>query len=299
MICGASGSTQVYLNGVQISTDATAWSSTKPSTFYVGCNLNFISYFKGIFSKIRLFNKKLSAKEAADYYNNTILTYQKDAYLEYPLRLDEHDASSKRTLELSSNQKILTFGDGSTTTTFPTKLTTVCGYSTDGGDYLKTSSTIKNFGKGEITHALAFKLGAATVATNAILSSYEDVPNSKTGTVFYYISGLGLRFYVGGMGADQSSASGVLSSGVVYIAVGYHDGTNTSYYLDCIKQPNAATPLKPVNAAMSFSLFQRSNVTIPTLTGCQIYYSAFWDYALTPMQIFDLTYKLRRKLKNV
>ena len=46
-----------------------------------------------------------------------------------------------RTLDVSGKGKHATFGNGSTSTTYPTKLTDVAGYDLDGGDYLTGTAT--------------------------------------------------------------------------------------------------------------------------------------------------------------
>ena len=298
-VCAVSSSIQVYLNNVQVLTSASAIITSKPSNIVIGASFAFASLFKGSISKLRVFNKKLTAKEVSDYYNNSIFSYKGTPLLENNLDLASHDASSLRTLDNTSGERHLIFGDGATSTTFPTKLIHITGYSTDGGDYLVTKNNVVDFFGGEITQVLVFRLGSSTVDSGGFLSSYENTTTLNFGAMYYYVAGSGLRFYVGGQGTNFATTP-VLKPGNIYVAVGFHDGANTSLYVDGIKYTDAANPLQPSIATdMKMHLFVRHGITLFSKTGTQIFYNAFWNKALTPMQIHDLTLTLQRRFKNI
>jgi len=300
-VLSTSESTQIYLNKNLIATSANTGSfTTKPTIMTVGCRAGFTdAQYEGAISKWKIFNKKLSELELFNLLDDAVFSYKGTPLLENNLDLASHDAASLRTLDNTSGERHLIFGDGATSTTFPTKLTHITGYSTDGGDYLVTKNNVVDFFGGEITQVLVFRLGSSMVASGGFLSSYENTTTSNFGAMYYYVAGSGLRFYVGGQGTNFATTP-VLKPGNIYTAIGFHDGTNTSLYLDGIKQTDAATPLKPsIGTDMKMHLFVRHGITLFSKTGTQIFYNAFWNKALTPMQLHDLTLTLQRRFKNI
>lgn len=79
---------------------------------------------------------------AVDYYKNSIFNYEDKATFILPMTVECHDATNVRTLDVAGKGKHFTFGDGSTPTKYPTKLTGR-GYDFDGtADYLEGSPDI-------------------------------------------------------------------------------------------------------------------------------------------------------------
>ena len=70
VVAAVSGSTQVYLNNVQIQTVATAWSATSnPATLYIGANVALTAFFAGTIHSFSIYATKWDANEVADAYN--------------------------------------------------------------------------------------------------------------------------------------------------------------------------------------------------------------------------------------
>ncbi len=131
--------TTVYLNGIKIA-NAVAHVWTKiinVNRLHLGtiCTLGFY-YFKGLIHSFKIYNRALSDQECLDYCNNATFLYEQRATIILPMRLQDHDPTNLRTLDVSGHGYHATFGDGVPPTTYPTKISGKRGYSFDGGDYL-------------------------------------------------------------------------------------------------------------------------------------------------------------------
>ena len=129
---------KLYIDGVLQSATDTATSILYPTsnkTLQVGHYFNGSNSWDGTIKDLKIFNTALTAQEAADYYNRTTWRYREHTKFYLPMRAEQHDPVNVRTLDASGNGKNGTLGDGSTATTYPTKLTRR-GYSFDGGDYI-------------------------------------------------------------------------------------------------------------------------------------------------------------------
>jgi hypothetical protein len=100
------------------------------------------SFYNGSVGYIKLFNNRLlTVQDALDYSNDNNSDYRNRAVLDLPCRMEEHDPTNVRTLDVSGNANHAQFGDGSTASTYPTKVTDGAGYTFDGTDYLVVSDT--------------------------------------------------------------------------------------------------------------------------------------------------------------
>jgi len=91
------------------------------------------SNLTGSVKKPRLFKTALTEQEILDYYNGTIFNYLDDAEIYLQMGTAEITTDNK-TMDTSGNFNNATLGDGSTSSTFPTKLTARHGYLFDGVD---------------------------------------------------------------------------------------------------------------------------------------------------------------------
>lgn len=139
--------TKIYFNDVNKTSSYT--SSTGPGdlgSFSIssgGVNAN--DYIK----EFKIFRGELTEEDILAYYNNTTFTYEKYAEVILPMDLKNHDPTGEKniiaeentpnTQDVSGNNNHATFGDGSTSSTFPTKLTERKGYFFDGSNskYMK------------------------------------------------------------------------------------------------------------------------------------------------------------------
>ena len=97
-----------------------------------------------------------------------------------------HDAANNRTLDISGNDHHFRFANGSTTTSFPTKLSKK-GYYFDGGDFLETTDLI-DFGMDSFSYGLMVDYDRNTNSVSHTMGRYgaSAVPRygiKFTGTV--------------------------------------------------------------------------------------------------------------------
>jgi len=135
VIVSTTGDTNMWLNCQKIMDGyANAWTAKDPDNLYVGAGNVGGDKFNGKISQLKIFNVQLTDQEAEDYYNNSTFNYQNKAILNLKMGLAEHDPTNVRTLDRSGKGYYATFGDGATSSTYPTKLSGQHGYSLDGTD---------------------------------------------------------------------------------------------------------------------------------------------------------------------
>ncbi|KKM26566.1 hypothetical protein LCGC14_1583520 [marine sediment metagenome] len=142
VVSSTTGDTSAWLNGnLILDAAAIAWSAKTPTQLFAGARFNGIGKFKGTIHRLQVFKTQLSDAEVQDISDNTTYHYRNDSTLHLPFGTAEHDPGSVRTLDVSGSGAHAIFGDGSTPTTYPTKLTDHHGYDYDGGDYLVVPAT--------------------------------------------------------------------------------------------------------------------------------------------------------------
>ena len=135
VVTSTSGSTNMWLNGTQILTNnASAWTPKPITTLHIGSNVTPSSRFDGTIHSFKIFNKVLTAEDAQNYSDNNQFDYRNRASIDLPMGAEQHDVTNVKTLDVVGTAHA-TFGDGTTASTYPTKLTKH-GYDFDGGDYL-------------------------------------------------------------------------------------------------------------------------------------------------------------------
>jgi hypothetical protein len=150
-ICGtmsSSGSIKIYVDGVLKATTAGVSSDYRNMYVTIGARRDAANrnWFDGNIRDVKFFNTALSAEDIANYANQTMWTYKKNCTVNLPMGLAQHDPTNFRTLDVSGNGNHAIFGDGSTSSTFPTKIINRHGYSFDGvNDYLQLPSVTGNY----------------------------------------------------------------------------------------------------------------------------------------------------------
>jgi len=141
----------LYVNGIAVaqtfttSTDKTCWFKVMPGldNARIGCgNWNAAGnahFFSGYISEVSIYSRALSEKEVINnFQKNTFLELDANNHILYlPLRNNYLDGVKQKTNNLGLLDDPI-WGDGSTTTTFPTLLPNN-GVSFDGGDYIRLS----------------------------------------------------------------------------------------------------------------------------------------------------------------
>jgi hypothetical protein len=212
-----------------------------------------------------------------------------------------HDATNLRTLDKSGNGLNFRFGDGVTSTTYPTKNGDQRGYAFDGGDYLQ---------------ALANQTNVITSGTWAILCR---VPNSTAQDIYSHWSAgptvvrsliwavygsapPELRFYCGDIGnpASIADATFLRNGGVLFVA-GVLTSTNIRriYANGRYGTDNAAGVVAPGAPATFPRIGARGDGTSFIQPPGKVFWYGHWEYALSELQLRDLEQRLRRQLNDV
>ena len=246
---------------------------------------NWGGNFVGSVAWAKVIRGALSAQEILDYSNNATFTYHNKAVLDLPMGLAEHDSTNNQTLDVSGNGNHAAFGDGVTGSTFPTKLSGKHGYSTDGGDYLRTANIVDSLST--VTLTALVKFGDSL---SQDIYTYEDTDNSPISALFFH-TGTNIQFYSGGAAGSQAANfanSSVANSGVLHVA-GTYDGTNAGIWVNGEQGIDAVSPAAPVANSTSVATgFARGNLATKMRSGGELRSVKMWDFALTEIQMLDL-----------
>ena len=203
-----------------------------------------------------------------------------------------HDPTNVRTLDKSGNNLHFRFGDGATSTLYPTKLS-ARGYSSDGSnDYFQ---------------ALANQTNAITSGTWAVF--YRQTVISSVRTLYshraiadnrgvLYVDGAHVAFYCG----DNLNNSYILNIAVpkqATFAAGLRttDGYRRIFVNGYYGVPNNLGVSLPSVVIATNPVISGISIGVP-LNGDFLWYG-HWEYALTELQLRDLEARLRRQLNDV
>lgn len=285
----------IYLNGTLVGSGPGNYGAlVANSALYIGAyGAGATSKFKGIIHSLKIFrhtssSQFLTAREALDYYTGQTFTYDKRATVILPMTADCHDATNKRTLDISGNGNHFTFGDGSTATTFPTKLAKR-GYYLDGGDYFKsaiglvsalTNYTVVILTSGQLQQTYyPLSIGNAADSTSALDLQYAAVVNYRL------------------LGSTSVNLTNVnFTSGVNAIACSYNASTtkwsvvqNGKYILE--------TGVYVLSSDKNGYVYlgTRQDKGAGKMSGNYLHF-AIYPFAMTPLQMIDATLKLQKTL---
>lgn len=230
---------------------ATLGPDTNDSTLRIGPSTSGLSFTGEIYECKIFVGKVFSQQEVTDYFNRSTYKYMDNAVLDLQMTSNSHDPTNVRTLDSSKHANHATFGDGVTSTTYPTKLTSGRGYSFDGTtDYLLLSDATKVLSNGNPDNftiaALVRKLG---------------------GTDYDYI------FYRGSTGALKN------------FGLAFKDSDEISFFSE-----NAATDVD-VNIGTNSSHFGSWNTMIATRSGNNkyLYWNGILVGSNTAVTTYDIT----------
>jgi len=253
--------------------------------------------FDGKMGQFRVFNKVLSADEITDLHNMVTASEVNNPGEVFPLH-DKIGSAAPFTTTGVVRGTEATLGDGSTSTTFPTKLTGKNGYSFDGGDYIDLGASVLN-------------TVSATEVTVAAWINYDAVANSGVFTVIADSAAAstsvneGFSFYIddrGGSAIDslvmsvhttsggargELSTTNAIQQGLNFV-VGTYDSTNfakvfvNGVNVDSSDQGTATGDFVPDSTG---NIFVGARVGPGNYFTGDILGFAMWDKALTPHQI--------------
>ena len=295
-----SGSSNIYLNGVQIGTSAGAFTAQYLNDLWIGTNDSCNRFFDGRITSFKIFRGiKLTAQEASDYWTGKTYCYMDDAVLHLPMTAKYHDPANTRTLDVArGNHATWTAG-----ATAPTKLARR-GYS-----FSRTSSQYLNV---PISHPRYNYTDPLT----CFFSVRQDLITNNTYTIYSNSSAASAnpRFQIYARNniinvyIRNDAAAAVLSIGTTgYIGKGQIvtfgftcSGNTGSGYLNGKPDPSNFNPATA--GTVTFD-----NTKIGCLGGAAlsdyfdgVVYNLFtFSKQLTPLQIADLHIKSLREINNV
>ncbi len=296
VIAGTTGAQKMYLNGVEVGSASTAYTKATNTNFYIGASNAGTLKFIGVMHSFKIFISNISAltaQEALDYYTNQTFNYNKRATFILPMTADCHDATNVRTLDVSGKGNHFTFGDGSTASTFPTKLARR-GYSFDGGDYM-TRAPVQTSGN---TITVCALIDMTSIASEQSIVSQDRTDGAAPVTFLLHNYSGNFQFYSGN--ASASSAANFPNQKGLSFLVGQYDGTSTKIWRNLVAGTNAATPIAlAYNALDVSSIGRRANGTVKLAAGNNVLFAAVFPFALTPLQVADLHLKLQKNINLI
>ena len=294
VVSGTTGNTSVWLNGNNIlDEDDTAWTQNSDTTLNIGASSGGAGFFDGKMNSFKIFKSLLTAQDALNFYNNSTYNYRNKAILDFPMGMAQHDPTNVRCLDVSGNGKHAQFGDGSTPTTYPTKLSKR-GYS-GAGDYMITDSGIVSSTPATITMVIVTR--GSSLTTDQMPFGFEANGGADIGGLFQFKDDE-MIFYCGSAGATASSKTAI-NFASLNVSVGVNDGTNTNVYVNGTKGANATSPIATNASSDSYaSIFNRQGSISGGLAGDMLCCIVF-DFGLTPLQIQDLTINLMKQINDV
>lgn len=301
---------RIFINGVENtvgtfveSLDRTKWikdlytASSPADTFRIGGN-NGSSFNAGFAGTVKDF--KITEMQWTD---ETVLDdAQKDIYLEtkienavlyLPLHKRYKSGSTQVTDNLGSVGGLVTVGDGTTSSTFPTRLLPK-GFSFDGGDYLSLADDDNyDFNTGEV-FSIAFGIrdviGASAVT---ILQKIKDngAGMGSTGNFGYDVMYRGdlskvIQFRCRDTGNRTATLTGTtqMRSGRFYHCVITTNRTTAELYVNGVQEAS-------VSVATITDMTNNGLVKVGTgvsYINAKLYDIGIWRKILTPLQIRDL-----------
>lgn len=223
---------------------------------------------------------------------SSIYNYMNNAKVWLPMTAACNDPTNVRTLDKSGNGLHFRFGNGVTSTTYPTKLSDRHGYSYDGGDYLQALANQTNVIT-SATWAVYFKR-YSSVGLTTLYSHYDGV-NPNRGLL--YLDGMHVGFYCGS-NVSNVFILNVATQGQPSLLVGRvtSDGYRHIWFNGFRNSNNTGSvvpgTLIPTNPAIGWSS------VFGYLTG-QVFWFGHWEYALTDLQLTDLEARLKRQFNDV
>ena len=256
----------------------------------------------------KLFNVTLTSQEVLDYASNSTFNYDSKCVLNLPMTAECHDATNLKTLDKSGKGYNATFGNGSTSATFPTKLQGR-GYSFDGGDYLNLGD-VSALNLQDFSFAVLYKRGSTISTGQTILGCQLNVAAG-------YYTGWDCRMQIANtisflkatdVNTRPASLTTATFTGQEYLVIiGVKSGTSFKLYVN----NQLVTDATFTSATMNYT----NSTTKSTLIGAEYSDSGSVTYAnqlvgsehqtmitptiLTPIQVYDLTLKMMKKINWV
>lgn len=296
-----SGTWTVYLNGSELagSIGGTGFSGSVPfvnaTEFVIGDGVP-AGILTGEVEHSEMFNYAMTADEVQDRYDNSTFTYKNKATAYWPLH-DKIGTSSFTTTDVLNGHD-LTYGDGSTTSLFPTKLNDRNGCLFDGADSLRIANHSDFQYTGTFTIGIWLDFDNFD-ATRAILTkSVGNAVLSTNGTVVYEVSynnGDGNLYFQIGDGTDKDAVTFAVSSihvrqGLLVVSWdGTTDADGIKMWIDDVLVATATATITAIQQTTDALWIGDSTTT--SGWNSNIYGVFIGQGELTPIQIKDIVAK--------
>ncbi len=223
----------LFVNGVKIATNTLAQSLNGVGVFEAAIRFSSLDSFDGELEAFSVYNRVLSDAEQVELHNGDELSYNNNLKVNLPL---DNFLGSERPFHTEETVMGVAgcaqLGDGSSSSTEPTKLKDVNGYSFDGGDRIVIPDCENNQFQGAFSLMLVVS-GQMPAANRGILTKNvgSTVLTTPANTV-YEISHLssGLLYFQRSNGATKNfvntPASNIFDGNVHILFVTYDGETN-------------------------------------------------------------------------
>jgi hypothetical protein len=282
----SSGSSVLWLNGIEIDTGATAWSSFAPLTLFEGARNNTTFKFEGKLGPLKIFKSLLTEQDAINEYNQTTYDYMSDSLIHLPMQAEQHDPTNLRTLDISGKANHAAFGVG---VAEPTKLQKR-GYLGDGGDHLELTLPVDL--NSDFTIAGHFKANAAST------DGFFSIRDGGSDGVYAYLDGASQEFRANYNGLSTACYVGQHKFTFV---IAYDIDSYMSLYIDGVLRDIVDISGQTISITAT-TLFVMSlstgNSPLVPLDG-EAYQFIAAQKILTPLQVADLHINMIKRINRV
>ena len=283
----AAGDNDAYLNGVSIYSGSTSWTAGNHNSTYlrVGSTYGTGSPYDGKMNSLKIFNQKLTAQEAVDYYNGNTYSYMEDCLCWLPMSLEQHDPDNRRTLDISGNGNHAILGSAAGVEE-PVKISRKHGYTFTPTDYMVTTVVPPSTG------TLSALITRESTEIGIMGSQYDRC----------YLGVSGQRL-AGGIGTQSwatilADANYDLDVNRVYSVMVSWDGTTVDLHLDGQNVYSAAQSGTPGVFPIFIGALNSAGSDVVNWDGA-IYEAHIFERKITYLQAWDHHLKMLQRMNQL
>lgn len=289
---------KIYLNGAQVdntNNQSGSYGGMEPlgASVLVGL-LPGGNYSAGKIKSLKIWKCELTSQEVSDISSNKTFLYERKALINLPMGIAQHDPTSVRTLDMSGKGNHGTFGDGSTSTTYPTKLVDKHGYYFDGGDSIKFNNYASIYASTALTFCMTANLTDTT--TKYIVGWLNGGGGGAGYGIAVNVTGTGkIEAYT--CGAGWMSTVNIIRPGHIFTYVYTQNGTSWKCYLNG-KLDNSGTSLTSIIPDYGAKYLMRRQ-DVATYAFGTMYDFKFYDFVISPIQAADYHLQMMKTINTV
>jgi hypothetical protein len=283
VVSAVSGDTSLWLNGnLIVDSSAVTWTVGTTLNIYVGSDNAGNNQFSGAIGTVRIFHQLLTEQEAIDYYTGKTFRYMEQAAVHLPMSMRDHDPDNNQTLDRSGKANHGVLGDGAGNNE-PVKLAGR-GYGFAGAE----SANITGATSGT-SHSHVFVLNSS--AADALSKYLLDSQTGRLICAFFGAASGQIGFFDGAWTLFGQAPN----DGLDHVVVFTFDGVNAiaKLYVDGF-QVGTDKAYTPKSIGGTTKVGGAFNDGASNYYEGELYQSlTVKDRALTPLQVHDLTRRLR------